>query len=197
MTVHKTMRETSSMQFLETARNIHIRVTKLCLKAPKRWSFYISRDMYQSSYRLFSLLKAGNSVYPSDRVSCTLRRGYMLRAKASLEVLIGNVSLFTQYVKESGNLKDYSGLLKEISSLMIEENKLLNGVIKSDRDKIKHVLSNLEDSISDEESINKLIDSFNSEIDKLDNDMFIPDLSESSLTDSDSMRKILSDLEIG
>lgn len=49
MSVVKSEQGESRVQFLETGRNIYKAVMALCVKLPKRYTFYIGRSIYETA----------------------------------------------------------------------------------------------------------------------------------------------------
>ena len=66
MSVLKSKRGESAMQFIETARELEIYTIKQCARFPKRFMFLITKDIVALSKAVYNNVKAANSVYPTN-----------------------------------------------------------------------------------------------------------------------------------
>lgn len=67
MSVVKSEQGESRVQFLETARNLYKAVMAICVKLPKRYTFYIGRSVYEAARDGYRHVKAANIIYPTNR----------------------------------------------------------------------------------------------------------------------------------
>lgn len=65
MSVLKSKRGESAMQFLETARELEVYTIRQCARFPKRFMFLITKDIVALSKAVYNNVKAANSVYPT------------------------------------------------------------------------------------------------------------------------------------
>ena len=79
MSVVKSEQGESRVQFLETARNLYKAVMSLCVKLPKRYTFYIGRSVYESARDGYRHVKAANAIYPTNQHEALTRARRKLR----------------------------------------------------------------------------------------------------------------------
>lgn len=91
ISVIKSKRSISNIEFLYNARNLEIYSIKKCTNFPKRYTFYISQPIANASTKIYELAKCGNSIYPTNQHEVQLRKDYFLKAKAELYSLISQV----------------------------------------------------------------------------------------------------------
>ena len=63
MSVLKSQRGESTVQFLDTARELEIYTIKTCAKFPKRYMFLITKDIVALASAVYNNAKAANSIY--------------------------------------------------------------------------------------------------------------------------------------
>jgi len=66
MSVLKSKRGESAVQFLETARELEIYTIKQCAKFPKRFMFLITNDIVSLAKSVYNDVKSANSIYPTN-----------------------------------------------------------------------------------------------------------------------------------
>lgn len=84
MSVIRSARSVSNVQFLYTARAIQLYTIQKCVGFPKRYTFYVSQPLAAIATRIYENVKCGNSIYPTNQHEVQLRRDYFLRAGAEL-----------------------------------------------------------------------------------------------------------------
>lgn len=82
MTVIKSKRHESEMEFIHTARELRLYTTRKCAGFPKRYTFTVSNPLADSSRRIHQYCKMANSIYPLNAHEAQIRRDYLLRANA-------------------------------------------------------------------------------------------------------------------
>lgn len=131
MSVVKSERSESELQFLYTARELQIYSIKKCVNFPKRYTFYISQPIANIATRIHENVKLGNSIYPMNQHEAQMRIDYFLKAKAELNNMVSQIEV------AEGLFDIEQGVIKHWMELVGTEIKLVTAVIKSDRARYK------------------------------------------------------------
>lgn len=97
MSVVKSKRGESDMEFVHTARELQIYTIKKCVGFPKRYTFYVSQPIANSATRIHQYTKMANSIYPTNPHEVQMRRDYLLKTNAELKITLNEKK--TQIVK--------------------------------------------------------------------------------------------------
>lgn len=134
MSVIKSKRAESQMEFLATARKLQAFTIHKCVNAvPKRYTFYIGTHLADSATAIYEWLKRGNSIYPLNPHEVQMRRDCFLRAYAELQSLVSQIELANEILQFDANI------LAEWSRLISTELKLVKAVLKADRERYKNM----------------------------------------------------------
>ena len=132
MSVVRSKRSDSTLEFLNTARKLQIYTVQKCVSAiPKRYTFYIGTGLAESAASIYRDLKRGNSIYPVNQHEVQIRRDYFMRAYAELQSLVSQIEVAYEIINFDENV------LHEFGALISTEMKLVKAVIKSDRERYK------------------------------------------------------------
>ena len=143
ISVIKSKRGQSSMQFLDTATKLHIYTIKQCVKFPKRYTFYVSQSISDTATEILKCAKSGNSIYPTNAHEVQVRRDYFLRAYAETQSLVS-------LINDARELFDISGsTLTGWMELIQSELNLIKGVMKADKQRFKKLYAEIESDESD------------------------------------------------
>lgn len=135
MSVIRSKRGESQMEFLATARKLQAFTIQKCVNTiPKRYTFYIGTHLADSATAIYDLVKKGNSIYPLNAHEVQMRRDYFLRAYAELQSLVSQIELAHEIVKFD------PAVLGEWSSLISTEIKMVKAVLKADRERYKNLI---------------------------------------------------------
>ena len=93
MSVIKSKRNESEMEFVHTARQLQIHTIQKCVGFPKRYTFYVSQPIANCATRIHEYVKCANSIYPTNQHVVQMRRDYMLRANAELNSLVAQIEV--------------------------------------------------------------------------------------------------------
>ena len=74
MSVYKSKRGTSAMQFIETARQLEAHTFACCIKAPKRYSFFLTSRIMELASEVHDHVRAANNIWPTNQHEAQLRR---------------------------------------------------------------------------------------------------------------------------
>ena len=131
MSVVKSKRGISRVQFLHTARELERDTKRVCIKAPKRYTFYGLQELWKTSRDIHSNLVMANSIYPTNaheaqvRIDCEMKAIALIYDYATqLEILaFDNVILASD--------------IERLSNILNDEKNLVKGLLQSDRSRYK------------------------------------------------------------
>lgn len=133
MSVIRSKRDESKIEFLYTARQLQIYTIKKCISFPKRYTFYVSQPIANAATRVHEYVKMANSIYPTNAHEVQLRRDYFLKANAQLQSLVSQVEVAHELFGLEHNVKKYW------MDLIDTEIRLVKGIMKSDKERLKNV----------------------------------------------------------
>lgn len=131
MSVVKSKRGESGMEFLYTARAIQIYTIKKCAAFPKRYTFYLSQPIAACATRIHQYAKMANCIYPLNAHEAQLRRDFLIRANAELNSLVSQIEVAHEVFGLEANVVQYWMELVE------REIRLIKGTMKKDRERYK------------------------------------------------------------
>lgn len=131
MSVIKSKRGESDMEFVHTARQLQMHSIQKCVGFPKRYTFYISQPIAESATKIHQFVKAANSVYPTNQHEAQIRRDYMIRANAEVQSLVAQIEVAHEmFGLEPEKMKFWMELVER-------ESRLIKGAMKKDRERYK------------------------------------------------------------
>lgn len=133
MSVLKSKRGISSVQFIDTARSLQIYTIKQALKFPKRYTFFITQEVVKLSQSVYNNVKSANNVYVNNQHEFEIRRDYFIRANCDLQCLIAQLDI----VKELFASEIKGNVWETWMNLIAEEAKLIAAVMRSDKERYK------------------------------------------------------------
>lgn len=133
MSVIKSRRNESKMEFLYTARELELYTIQRCAHFPKKYNFYLGQPIAQMAFQIYHCVKCANSIYPLNQHEVQMRRDYFLKANATLNSMVSQIEVAAElFGMNSDQLEHWAGLVgKEI--------RLIKGVIKEDRNRYKNL----------------------------------------------------------
>lgn len=128
MSVIKSKRGSSNMQFLECALNLEVFTIKACMNFSKRYTFLITNDMVSLATEIHHSVKRANSIYPKSQYEAVLRRECFLRAYGDCQCLISQIQVAYELniinsVKYDNAENSYKDLPEEQKQLKINSKK--------------------------------------------------------------------------
>ena len=133
MSVIKSKRGTSEMEFLATARKLQIYTIQKCVGFPKRYTFYVSQPIANSAVYIYENVKRGNSIYPLNQHEMQMRRDHFLRAYAELQSLVSQIEVAQElFGIEPDTMKYWMEIIDA-------EMRLVRAVLKNDRARYKEL----------------------------------------------------------
>lgn len=131
MSVIKSKRSESEMEFIYTARQLQIYTIQKCVNFPKRYTFYVSQPIVDSATKIHQCVKCANSIYPLNQHEAQMRRDYMLKANAELYSLISQIEVAQEiFGIDSDSIKYWMEIVEK-------EMRLVKAVMKKDRERYK------------------------------------------------------------
>lgn len=131
MSVIKSKRSESEMEFIYTARQLQIYTIQKCVNFPKRYTFYVSQPIVDSATKIHQCVKCANSIYPLNQHEVQMRRDYMLQANAELYSLISQIEVAQEiFGIDSDSIKYWMEIVEK-------EMRLVKAVMKKDRERYK------------------------------------------------------------
>ena len=134
MSVIKSKRKVSEMEFLMNARRLQVYTVQKCVSViPKRYTFYLGEEIALCARRIYGGVKKGNSIYPTNAHEVQLRRDYFLRALADLQDLVSQIEVANEIIRFDDKV------LHEWAALISKEMELVTGVLKRDKERYKNL----------------------------------------------------------
>lgn len=128
MSVPTYKRAESKVEFISTARELVLCGAKYGEIIAKRHRYFGAIEPYNLAVKMFDCLVAGNS--RDVKTEYEKRTEYFKQALDYLECLSSHISLLSDYVELSDNKWEHWGIL------IATEKKLINGILKSDKERI-------------------------------------------------------------
>jgi len=129
MSVIKSKRATSEVEFLNTARQLEIYSIKKCANFPKRYTFYLSQPIANATVRIYEYVKCANSIYPVNQHEAQIRRDYLIKARAELYSLISQIEIACEiFGIEDKTLRFWMDMIEK-------EINLIRALMKKDRER--------------------------------------------------------------
>lgn len=133
MSVVKSKRGESNMEFLYTARLLQIYSIRKCVGFPKRYTFYVSQPIANAAVRVHENVKRGNSIYPANRHEAQMRRDYFIQAFAELQSMVSQIEAAAELFDiEPRTMEYWMGMVEK-------ELRLIRSVMNRDRERYKEL----------------------------------------------------------
>ena len=133
MSVIKSKRSTSEMEFLANARKLEVYTLQKCVGFPKRYTFYLAQPLANSATYVYANVKRGNSIYPLNQHEVQMRRDYFLRAYAELQNMVSQIEVAQElFGIEMDTMKYWMEIIDT-------EMRLVKAVLKNDRARYKEL----------------------------------------------------------
>lgn len=141
MSVYVSKRSESKTLFLETARKLSAHTLTYCLKAPKRLTFFLTKDICSLARKVYYEANLANGIIPENKMDVQNRKVHFQQALAACE----NMELPLTELKsrlelnpeENKEWKEYA--FEEWGRLLSEEQRLLKSIMKSDAERYQNI----------------------------------------------------------
>lgn len=135
MSVIKSKRGVSGVQFLDTAKDLDLFTMRTCVKyIPKRYTFYLAKPIIDIASNIHSCVKRGNSIFPATTRDVAMRREQFVLAQAELQNLISKINIAYEMFPIADNV-----MLRWLD-LINKELTLVKTVIKKDEERYKDIV---------------------------------------------------------
>lgn len=133
MSVIKSKRGESGMEFLHTARELQMYTIQKCVSFPKRYTFYVGQPIAALAVSIHNNVKMGNGMYPLNPQEVQRRRNYFLAARGELDCLVSQIEI------AQGLFGIEQNVMEHWMGLVEKELRLVDGILKKDRERYKNI----------------------------------------------------------
>ena len=138
MSVIKSMRGESTMQFVETARRLELHAFSVCTKSPKRYSTLLTNRIFELASTVHEEVRAANNIYPKNKHEAQMRRDHLTNANIALQNLSPNLTLLYDAILQNPEKCPWiDHAMKEFGEYIVDEAQLISKVKKSDNERFK------------------------------------------------------------
>lgn len=141
MSVYVSKRSESKVLFLENARKLSAHTLTYCLKAPKRLTFFLTKDICSLARKVYYEANIANGIIPENKIDVQNRKVHFqlaLSACENMELPLSELKARLELnPEESKEWKSYA--FEEWGRLLSEEQRLLKSIMKSDAVRYKNI----------------------------------------------------------
>ena len=138
MSVPKSQRSESSMQFIQTARELKQHTLTVIKKCPKRLQFFLLAPIYEEAREVLHSVKAANNTFVHNAHEAQIRADYLGRANVVLQNLADDLEdLYEELINNEDRYKWVANAMQKHGELISAEAKLIGKVRKSDKERYK------------------------------------------------------------
>lgn len=138
MSVIKSKRGESPMQFIETARKQEVHTFSVVTKAPKRYGPYLLYKLMALATTVHDEVRAANNIYPRNQHEAQMRRDCLIRANIALQNLSPKLTLLYDAILQNPEKCPWiDHAMQEFGGYIKEEAKLIAKVKKADSERYK------------------------------------------------------------
>ena len=116
------------MQFVDTAKKLEAFTLSCCMKAPKRYTFFLTSRIMQLASDVHEHAAAANNIWPTNQHEAQMRRDELTRP---------NIALHEAARQNPEGCKWIGKAMEQWGAMIAEEAKLLAAVRKKDRQRYK------------------------------------------------------------
>lgn len=149
MSVYKSKRGLSAIQYVENARQLQIFTIKNCVKFPKRYTYIVVQKIAELAEDIDTHVRIAESIVPTNLREAQNKRDELNYAFGLLNSLDDKLQLMYDIVSENPNFKtEFKWLpnaMLEWGRLIQTERNLITGVKKADKKRFKEKFKGYED----------------------------------------------------
>jgi hypothetical protein len=135
MSVIKSQRGLSEMEFLNNARKLEIYTIRRCVNTiPKRYTFYLGQHLADAATQIYANTKKANSIYPTNAREVQIRREFFLKAYVECQNLVSQIEVAYELIHFE------TKVLEEWSELIATQINLIKGAMTKDRKRFQKFL---------------------------------------------------------
>lgn len=131
MSVIKSKRSVSGVQFLDTAKELQIFTMRTCSKFPKHYNPILNWKIIDKAVAVYDYVVEGNAIFPSNEKEYEWRREHFISAGKTLRSLIAQINI----AYETFPIADKT--ITKWMELINREIALIKNVIKADKERYK------------------------------------------------------------
>lgn len=150
MSVYKSKRGLSAIQYVENARQLQIFTIKNCVKFPKRYTYIVVQKIAELAEDIDTHVRIAESIVPTNLREAQNKRDELNYAFGLLNSLDDKLQLMYDIVSENPNFKtEFKWLpnaMLEWGRLIQTERNLITGVKKADKKRFKEKFISYEDN---------------------------------------------------
>jgi len=150
MSVYKSKRGLSAIQYVENARQLQIFTIKNCVKFPKRYTYIVVQKIAELAEDIDTHVRIAESIVPTNLKEAQNKRDELNYAFGLLNSLDDKLQLMYDIVSENPNFKtEFKWLpnaMLEWGRLIQTERNLITGVKKADKKRFKEKFKGYEDN---------------------------------------------------
>lgn len=129
MSVPKSQRSESSMQFIQTARELKQHTLTVVKKCPKRLQFFLLAPIYEEAREVLHSVKAANNTFVHNAHEAQIRADYLGRANVVLQNLADDLEdLYEELINNEDRYKWVANAMQKHGELISAEAKLIDKV---------------------------------------------------------------------
>ena len=150
MSVYKSKRGLSAIQYVENARQLQIFTIKNCVKFPKRYTYIVVQKIAELAEDIDTHVRIAESIVPTNLREAQNKRDEHNYAFGLLNSLDDKLQLMYDIVSDNPNFKtEFKWLpnaMLEWGRLIQTERNLITGVKKADKKRFKEKFKGYEDN---------------------------------------------------
>ncbi|MBR6632439.1 MAG: hypothetical protein IKK89_10935 [Alistipes sp.] len=150
MSVYKSKRGLSAIQYVENARQLQIFTIKNCVKFPKRYTYIVVQKIAELAEDIDTHVRIAESIVPTNLREAQNKRDELNYAFGLLNSLDDKLQLMYDIVSDNPNFKtEFKWLpnaMLEWGRLIQTERNLITGVKKADKKRFKEKFKGYEDN---------------------------------------------------
>ncbi len=134
MSVIKSKRNESSMQFIQTAKELEAFALSVCIKAPKRYAPYLTEKIFALASTVHDEVRAANNIIPLNKHEAQMRRDHLIAANCALQNLDPKLQLLYDAILQNPEKFPWvDHAMEQFGKYIAEEAKLISKVKQADR----------------------------------------------------------------
>ena len=144
MSVLKAMRKESKVEYVDNALKLQVQTIKICLKIPKRYTFFGATEIARLAMEVTNCVKSCNSIFAVTKEDYQKRVDLLTDANCALQSLNSQMSVISEYIianpKQYGKREsttEFERDIEEWCNLFIYESKLISNTKRSIKNQIK------------------------------------------------------------
>lgn len=138
MSVPKSERGQSSLEYLKQLRLFEKDIITLCEKKPKKYLFFLREFIEKPAANAYRNAKAGSAIYVVSKADAELKRKFMYAAYCDIMAVSSQIELFFDMYKTDGLTINQ---IEDLSKKMHYCSKLLKETLALDKERADRILA--------------------------------------------------------